>query len=574
MSQILIFLLSILFFTDCIADNKPNLNVSLVPDSGTNDTKFSIQVTVSGEDVSDFKSPIFTDNEYFKVAIQSNSIQEQIVNGITTQQKTFIFSLTSKGYLKEGDYSAPSGLVEYKNQQYRLPTKKIHIEAAKSFIGSALKAPDQDGFNFIQLLSNEKPYIGEQVSYRVEIIAPLNLLKAELEDFQVEGVWRERFGQDEKKQRQAYNLTIHSFSEAWFPIQSGHINVPERNLGVALQQMRRIPSGFGLSGQLLGNLLPLISQFSTEEKLITAAPISFEVLPLPPPPPGTFGHIPVGSIKVTSNIDKKDGKVGEPITLTVQVSGDANLKPLEIGKSLEPIKDNELRRYDEKPILKKVVNNPEIFFYKTFSITFIPLVNGNVKIPQFKIVWFDPKEKIYKSDVTAAAVVTVVGDPVLIPQREQINNNDLNIDAIRKQYSGTNIGIKPILALILFILSLGAPLLYSLCRYFNFISNAKRSSKKSNLDAILSNLKKLEGLPSIEALHILKRASSVFLKLDAIPLTGGEIKAQLETFNPNLTQFTPILEDLEKIIYSRHTVLTEDQKTSVANLVKAMHELA
>lgn len=558
------------FPSTCIAEEKPKINLTVIPDSGTNDTKFFLQVTVSGENVSDFKMPIMRENENFSVAIHSNSVQEQQINGVSSQQKTFIFSLTPKSYLKSGEYATPNGLVEYKGEKFRLPTKKVIIESSKAFVGSALKTPSKDGFNFVQIVSNEKPYVGEQISYRVEIIAPSNMLKAELDDFQVEGIWRERFGQDEKKQRQAFNLTIHSFSESWFPIQSGTIAVPERRLNVALQQLTRVPSNLGLSNQLLNNLLPLISQFSTEEKTVTAPAISVEVRPLPYPTTPLTGHIPVGELDITSSIDKEESKVGEPITLTIQVSGDANLKPLEIGKALTPMKDSELKRYDEKPILKKVVNNPEVFFYKTFSITLIPLTNGNIKIPQFQFNWFDPKEEKYKSEITIEKFVSVVGDPIDLPKKEKPKVSPLNIQKLRQIYAWSPFKVESLYPLIIFFLNLLLPLIIWIRTIiFKFIRDRNNSSKYK-LRKLITRFKESNDLNIINSLEFLKQASSYLLKEDVNALTGTEIAYKILAINPKLDSVTDILNELEINLYSPNPLTSENQQ---ANALKFLEEL-
>ncbi len=568
MLRLFFLFLSIFFVQSVVADDKPRINLNVIPDSGTNDTKFFMQITVSGESIADFKMPNLKDDENFSVAVQSTSIQDQQINGVSTQQKTFVFSLKPKSILKEGSYNTPHGSVEYKGESIRLPSKKITIESSRNFIGSALKSPTKDGFNFIQLISNEKPYVGEQVSYRVEIIAPTNLIKAELDDFQVEGVWRERFGQDEKRQRQAYNITIHSFSESWFPIQSGVIQIPERRLNVALQEVRRVPSGLGLSNQLLNSLLPLISQFSTQEKTVVAPPISFTVKPLPPPASPIMGHIPVGKLTVTSSIDKDTSKVGDPITLTIQVSGDANLKPLELGDPINKINENEFKRYDEKPIIKKDIKNPDIFFYKTFSVTLIPLTNGNLNIPRFTINWFDPKEEGYKFETTVDKLVSVVGEPVVLPKIEEAPKVEIDKNLLRKVYGSTQSKLSGNLALISFLISIFLPLLVLIKT--QLVNNFKRiqSSPKKKLNIIIKEFTSNQSPSALDTLSLLKNASSVLLQENCDMLTANELSYKLSKTYPKLEDSSSILGELENLLYSSSTILSSGHKTKAHSLLK------
>jgi len=341
----------------------PNIYYSVKPNRGDINTDFYVQVSISGKDFTNSTQPSFEKTEEMFLQYVSSSVQQQMINGDVSFQKSFNYKIIFNKVLPSGEHRLPRGAVFLNGTKHRLPTKSIFIEAgnssktpnsgtgARSSKDNDLKTPSKDGFQFVQIVSNDNPYIGEQVLYRVEIIAPDNLQKAELEEFEPQGVWRERYGQDEKKVRTTQNLSIHSFSESWFPIQAGELDVPTRVLHAEVREFQRKkrPSfGFGsnLSEQFLGNLLPYLNQFKSVEKFIKAPAFKMQVKPLPPPPSGLSGFIPVGQIKVTSSLNSESTNVGEPVTLTIQVSGDANLRPLEI-KDPPNLDKSELKRYDD-----------------------------------------------------------------------------------------------------------------------------------------------------------------------------------------------------------------------------------
>ena len=409
----------LLVLIPCIAFAKPNVSFSIEPDHGTLDTEFLAQVTISGSDFSDVETPQFEESEEIEMTYLSNSLQQQILNGSVSFQKTFIFKLEFKKAISTGIHNIPHGLVTVDNEKFRLPSRTITIETAHANNNlNKLAASNNNGFQFVQFVTNDNPYVGEQVVYRVEIIAPDNLEKANLEEFEPQGVWRERYGKDEKKVRRVQNTSISSFSESLFPIQAGNITIPERTLRAAVREFTRkqrspfsFGNGGGISNQLFNTLMPFFDQFRTVEKTITAPSINLKVKPLPLPPTPINGFIPVGSIKVNSSFDSQSSEVGEPITLTIQVSGDANLRPLEI-KNPENFNKKEFKRYDDKPIYSKVIGVENMTSYKTFKISLVPLKPGFLKIPSFKINWFNPNTKTYESYSTEENSVRITGEEI------------------------------------------------------------------------------------------------------------------------------------------------------------------
>ncbi|HMO18615.1 MAG TPA: BatD family protein [Oligoflexia bacterium] len=396
---------------------EPRVNVSVKPDKGTIDTEFYVQVTISGSDFRSTGHPVFENSEHFILESRSSSVQQQIINNQISFQKTFSYQVIFTTTLPAGEYPLPRGSLVIDDKKYRLPTKKIIIEpvtgqtqgsSSTSSLQGARIPSNQEDFSFVQVISNERPYVGEQIAYRSEIIAPPNLGRAELQDFEPQGFWRERYGEDEKSSRVRQNVTIHSFSESFYPLQAGSFEIPPRELLAEIRVLERSRSGppGNLNDRIFGGLFPFVSQFRTVQKKITSNSINLDVRPLPPAPPNAGSYIPVGKLIVTSNIDSDELDVGDSLVLTIQVSGNANLRPLKIAKDKSD-KKSPFKRYDDKPIFKKVIKNGEVIHYKTFKISLVPRTAGIHSVPVYQITWFDPVQAEYKTVSTLEKSIRV-----------------------------------------------------------------------------------------------------------------------------------------------------------------------
>lgn len=422
----------------------PHVHYTVSPERGTTETEFLVQVSITDENtqannLDKLSEAVFEESKEMRLVHVSNSLQQQIINGNVSVQKSYIFKTQFKTAVATGEYTLPRGYVFVNNIKYRLPTKSIFIESTNQ--NSTLTkqpVPSDDGFQFLQRVSNEAPFVGEQISYTVEIIAPQNLEKAELEEFEPQGIWRERYGKDEKKTRRVQNITIHSFSESWFPVHAGDIRIPERILAAEVREFQKrkqmhLPLGQNLGEQLFGSLMPYFNQYRSVEKKIKTSGFQLQVKPLPPAPSEIKGYIPVGQIKANSSIDSERVQVGEPVTISIQVSGDANLRPLEIY-SPKDLDTKVLKRYDSKPILNKTVGSENVVFYKTFKISLTPLLSGIIEVPSFSVHWFNPKLKEYQSYTTKRYLLKVEGDPTSssVTQEESkelsITDSDKNIE--------------------------------------------------------------------------------------------------------------------------------------------------
>jgi len=125
---------------------------------------------------------------------------------------------------------------------------------------------------------------------------------------------------------------------------------------------------------------------------IKSNPVTVEVLPLPEEgKPENFSGA-VGSYSMKAQINKESIKANESINLTIDISGEGNIKlvdPLAIDFP------EGFETYDPKTNEKIIVGNRGVSGSKSFDYLFIPRYKGDYKIENIAFNYFDPDKKEY-----------------------------------------------------------------------------------------------------------------------------------------------------------------------------------
>lgn len=139
-------------------------------------------------------------------------------------------------------------------------------------------------------------------------------------------------------------------------------------------------------------------------------PIAIEVKPLPQGAPAEFNGA-VGVFDLTATPDKTATRVGEPITVKVEIRGAGNFDTLPDPKWQT---DANWRAYDGKARTSSEIVNGKLVGTKTFERTLIPIKEGTLTIPATRYAYFDPSDAQYHALETNAIEVQVApGDPAL-----------------------------------------------------------------------------------------------------------------------------------------------------------------
>ncbi len=102
----------------------------------------------------------------------------------------------------------------------------------------------------------------------------------------------------------------------------------------------------------------------------------------------------VGDFKFTVDLKPVTLKAGEPITVTMKVSGSGNLEQLQLPVFPE-IKD--FKSYEPESRVNVLQKGGEVTGEKIFEKVLIPRHKGDYKIPQISFTFFNPKKKQYQT---------------------------------------------------------------------------------------------------------------------------------------------------------------------------------
>jgi BatD DUF11 like domain len=223
-------------------------------------------------------------------------------------------------------------------------------------------------------------YVGEPVQYSVRVSSSATLLgEPEYDQPKFTGFWAH---QPPETQRGVNGSEI---TTLLFPTKAGQLTIDPATI--------RADGGF----------------FSDAMEKQTD-PVTIDVKPLPQGAPAEFNGA-VGQFEISATPDTTKTRVGEPVTLRVQIRGAGNFDTLADPKWQN---DSSWRASDAKPQTETRVQAGQLVGTRTYERTLIPTKEGTLSIPALKFAYFDPKDAQYHVVATGPIAVQVApGDPSL-----------------------------------------------------------------------------------------------------------------------------------------------------------------
>ncbi len=338
----------------------------------------------------------------------NNSTSISMINGRTTQTQTLAYHMNYRlTALRVGRLTIPAVQVEAEQRRFR--TRAITI--------TALKPQSSDDFQFELKLSKTTAYVGEPIvltgtwcvgamvrspSFSVPALQNAALFAANTSETQKPGTkYYEVFVNNERTllregavKRGGKQVTALSFEKVIVPREAGDYAFSGATVAfealVGQRQRRSIFDGF-LSG---GG--------SYRGMVVPASEVKLKVKPLPQEgrPPGFSGL--VGRYHVATEASPVEVGVGDPITLTVHISGPPYLEHVELPPLHEQSALAERFKIPQERSGGRIETG-----VKTFTQS-IRALNGEVdKIPPIELHYFDTKRGEYRVAKSKAIPLTV-----------------------------------------------------------------------------------------------------------------------------------------------------------------------
>ena len=228
-------------------------------------------------------------------------------------------------------------------------------------------------------VDNRSPYLGEQMHYIFRFYFAVPFLQSYYEP-DLTGFW----ALEDSKQR-----------------------LPERKVagrGYEVEEVSRVIFPTIAGPRTIGPAeLTIPSRLSAPATRLRTMPVEIDVRPLPPGAPADFSGA-VGRFSISARTNGAGGAVNEPLTLTVNLTGEGNFDLLpDPGWPDMP----GWRTFDAAPETRYQIDDGVLIGRRTYERTLVPREAGDFTIPPVRFTYFDPSKERYETISTDPIPVTV-----------------------------------------------------------------------------------------------------------------------------------------------------------------------
>lgn len=417
----------------------------------------------------------------FYVAGRSSSSQVSIVNGAVSSQLVYVYRLQP---YQAGDLVIEPINVTLDGQTFSTEPITVHVTqgtgASPSAPSSAPPAGQpapasselagQDVFIEAEV-DNPAPYLGQQVVYTFRLYQAVNLGQPHYEAPAFTGFWSENQTDQEQYQVQAANriYQVTELRTVLFPSIVGPVTIEPARL--------TSPGSFFRSGVNL-----------------QTQPVTLEVQPLPPNAPDSFNGA-VGQFTLTSEVDTTQGKVNEPLTWQVTLSGQGYLNgaPDPLWPEMPDWRD-----FESQATINTQVQDGQVSGSRVYERLLVPGLEGEFTIPPLEYTYFDPIAGEYRTLTTQPIPVSIApgaaeAPTTLVLSKETVEQVATDIRHLKPAPPQLNLADRPVTGRSLYWLTWGLPL-FGLVGYYGWqrrqrywqnnrglarSSQARRKAKKS-----------------------------------------------------------------------------------------------
>ena len=349
------------------------------------------QVVVSGDQ--NTPSPTLPDLSEFAIQGRGHSTSVTIVNGSMSSSKIFNYVLIPK---KEGEFTIPPSVINYKGQIYKTASFKIKVVPASQApqqqrqqrqqqrqdpLDQFFNQPDQQtSFRaFAKVAVNRSyVYVGQQVPIVAKLffsgnfgLRSVRTVWPTLDGFLSENVQTKdhRIRPEKPQVVGGVKYIVYPVEKKiLFPLSSGRKTIADTTIEMGIA-----------------------SFFGGTRKMANSQPVTIHVLPLPEPQPQQFSGS-VGQFSISATTKSTRYKQNEGVGLNVVVEGVGNIKAIE--KPILPDLSN-FKIYKSTSTSQIDTMSGYMKGKKTFEFILTPLKSGHLVIPPFKYIYFDPNKKRY-----------------------------------------------------------------------------------------------------------------------------------------------------------------------------------
>ncbi|MDD6172861.1 MAG: BatD family protein [Elusimicrobia bacterium] len=275
--------------------------------------------------------------------------------------------------------NAEASLVKQNNSAKSSSEVKLKPTAPKS---------DKDTPAFFMTASADKTtaYINEQINLKVRFYQSQSTNGSPMYDRpKMEGLVFEELGS--KQEFEVINgrqYVYTQFDLAVFGILPGKATIGPANVE------------YRTAGDIFDPFYSFFSASKSDVKKVSSKPISVNILPLPKAGrTKTFYNAVGGGYSIKASVDNQTPQAGEPVTLSVTVKGQGNMRA--VGEVPAPELGKSFRVYETTSSFTSKASNGVLGGSKVYKTVIVPRASGLFTIPPVEFTYFDVKDKTYKT---------------------------------------------------------------------------------------------------------------------------------------------------------------------------------
>lgn len=319
----------------------------------------------------------------------STSQQTSIINGTAEYSVTQQLIIDSKPP-RVGKFTIPSYVFQYKGQTYRAPAATLEAVERPADAG-----PTTDELIFLKSDTPDQLYVGQTTPIQLKLYISENVRLTGLNSFDrsADGFTVSELpdSQETTEIVTGRRYRVLTWPLTITPIQTGQQDLNFQftvSASVPSQNNRRDPSGGrGFGSSIFDNFFGQSERFT-----VYTEPTQVEVLPLPPSnQPDSFTGA-IGDFSMQVYTDRESTQAGEPIMLSIEISGTGNFERIN-GPAISETSD--WRTYDPESKFQPRSANNTLRGTKRFDYVMIPNKAGTIEIPSIRFAYFDSEAKRY-----------------------------------------------------------------------------------------------------------------------------------------------------------------------------------
>jgi hypothetical protein len=394
------FILAILFLSlvgTSVAQGQETIIAQVDRMALSTDEMLTLTVTVNATALN-APAPSLPNLQGFNIVGSSTSSQISMINGAVSSRLSYVYRLQPYDV---GDLVIEPVQVTLNGQSFQ--TEPIIVQVTKGTGAPAAAQPAQPRSQpapppgqpappaaelrgqdlFIEAeVDNPQPYVGEQVTYTFRFYRAVNLWgQPEYAAPAFKGFWSEHETEqyDYRVQASGRIYQVTEVRTILFPSIVGPVTIEPARLTIS------------------GNLFRSGKSFQTQ-------PVVLDVQPLPPTAPEGFGGA-VGQFTLTGKVDAAQGKVNDPLTWEVTLSGRGNLNavPDPVWPEMPGWRD-----FQTEATVHSEVHDGGVVGSRVYERLLVPSAAGEFSIPALGYTYFDPVAGAYQTISTEPVPVTIV----------------------------------------------------------------------------------------------------------------------------------------------------------------------